>query len=97
MSKLGLLKTLITTKLIDAVKRDEDVGLSDISDGLIGIQTSIFISELAELAAERKTTISGPKYSYTIQVDDALVSYGFDTHDELSRFVKAERHFDKSK
>ena len=41
------------------------------------------------------TTISGSKYNYTTQVGDALISYGFDTHDELSRFVKAECHCDK--
>ena len=56
-----------------------------------------WIIENVEVAQQEKsiTTISGSKYNYTTQVGDALISYGFDTHDELSRFVKAECHCDK--
>ena len=33
------------------------------------------------------TTISGSKYNYTEQVGDSLVSYGFDTHQELANYI----------
>ena len=92
MSKLSLLKKLITAKLIDAVKKDEDSGRLEIADGLMGVETSIFINELAEAITEKTTTISGSKYNYTVQTGDALISYGFDTHHELSRFIIAERN-----
>ena len=50
--------------------------------------------EDVEVAPQPKstTTISGSKYNYTVQAGDALISYGFDTHHELSRFVIAERN-----
>ena len=53
-----------------------------------------WVVEGVEVAPQPKstTTISGSKYNYTVQAGDALISYGFDTHDELSRFVKAERN-----
>jgi hypothetical protein len=92
MSKLSLLRNLITAKLIDAVKKDEGSGRLDIADGLMGVETSIFINELAEAITEKTTTISGSKYNYTVQAGNELMSIGFDTHHELSRFVIAERH-----
>jgi hypothetical protein len=49
------------------------------------------IGEILTPQTNTITTISGSKYNYTEQQGDLLVSYGFDTHKELSQHIMYER------
>lgn len=47
--------------------------------------------ESLEREVKSITTIGGSKYNYTEQVGDSLISYGFDTYQELSNHIIFEK------